>query len=274
MQSTTAHVPASNQYALPNLPGDEVHLWFTVLLHTLSERTLESYTSVLSDDERARSERFHAPEDRAMYIVARLLVRLTLSRYTGISPSEWRFVNNSYGRPAVHHPRCFQHLKFNVTHTDGLAACVVGKDMEIGVDAERTDHPDMDELFASEFLSEIELVCMATLPPFQRQARITEYWTLKEAYAKARGLGLSLPFKSFAFSFGKEGIQMHHHAEIGDYNWQFSLIKPFPCLVLALAARSNISTNIRIRVHKVVPPDSVSKNACGYCFECAEEFTR
>src|SRR5205807_3952580 len=134
-----------------------------------------------------------------------------LSRYADVSPGGWRFVRSALGKPEVRLPPLTlpspprggegkggwgsRSLCFNLTHTRGLAACAVTWDREVGVDAEdwQRQGRELSEGLIRYCLSPEERACLKGLPPAERKRGFFDYWTLKEAYIKARGLGLSLP---------------------------------------------------------------------------------
>jgi len=76
-------------------------------------------------------------------------------------------------------------------------------DRALGVDTEdvhtrRADLGIADHYFAADEVAQLR----ATSPELQ-QTRFFEYWTLKESYIKARGMGLSLPLAQFGFDLGQ-----------------------------------------------------------------------
>src|SRR5262249_1633095 len=118
------------------------------------------------------------------------------------APRDLRFVTDGPGgRPelAASHPP----LRFNLSHTHGLVACVVAR-AACGVDVESLGTADHDEL-APSVLAPTELADYRALPDTERRERLLEIWTLKESYLKGIGLGLSRPLDSVAFTdFGTE----------------------------------------------------------------------
>lgn len=153
--------------------------------------------ALLSDDEKGRLSRFRFEPDRAIYLAAHALLRQTLSRHSGVAPEAWQFRRGSHGRPEIANPGW--RLRFSLSHTAGLAACAVVLDRDIGVDVEdlsRTGAADV----AERLFSPLEADAVRQAPIGARGVRFLEYWTLKEAYVKARGLGLSLPLNRFSVS--------------------------------------------------------------------------
>ena len=58
---------------------------------------------------------------------------------------------------------------------------------------------------APRVFSAAERAQLDALPAAERPDRALSLWTLKEAYIKARGMGLSLPLQEISFLFEGEG---------------------------------------------------------------------
>ena len=236
-----------------HLGADEVHVWLiepSVLDEpTVAKRCLDT----VSAPERARAQRFHFDADRALYLAAHTLARNALSRYADVPPREWRFETNEYGRPAIAAGVTELPLQFNISHTAGLAACAISLAREVGVDVERRvpRHASM-EVAAAHFSSD-ELAALSALASDDRVFAFYRYWTLKEAYIKARGMGLALPLDQFSFSDAADTpIRIRFGPGIRDTpaDWQFLEQSPTEHHALALAARRAGSPRVRITVHR------------------------
>lgn len=175
----------------------ETHVWVAELA-ALTADEIRLCDAVLSAEERARMHRFHFERDREIYRAAHGLARLTLSRYApSVAPQDWTFADNAYGKPEVAIPLA-PRLRFNISHTHGLVACIVAEELDCGVDVERTWR-DKDLLnVARRVLTRNELSALAALHGEEQALLFCRYWTLKEAYAKARGLGMSIDFDRLA----------------------------------------------------------------------------
>jgi 4'-phosphopantetheinyl transferase len=91
-------------------------------------------------------------------------------------------------------------VRFNASHSGGLALFAITLDREIGVDIEHV-RPMRDlEGIAARFFSTRETADLMSLPEDQREEGFFRCWTRKEAYIKAIGDGLSVPLDSFAVS--------------------------------------------------------------------------
>ena len=69
---------------------------------------------------------------------------------------------------------------------------------EVGVDVEHIGRHLTHDI-AGRFFAPNEVTDLRTLPEDDQQRVFFDYWTLKEAYIKARGFGLALPLGDFAF---------------------------------------------------------------------------
>lgn len=157
----------------------------------------EAALALLTDGERARLDRFRFERDRDVALASRALERRALAAVTGIEAAAWRFVTRDDGRPAIAAP-AGTDVAWNVANTVGLVACAVTRGRAIGVDVEpiRADAPAdvVDSHFAPAERAALRALALADQP-----RRFVELWTLKEAYVKARSLGLSAPLDRFAF---------------------------------------------------------------------------
>jgi 4'-phosphopantetheinyl transferase len=167
---------------------------------------LEQHTrllALLSDDERERMARFRLDADRRLFLLGHGLVRLALSRHSDVDPRNWRFCLGPHGRPEIAAPP--SRLRFTLSHTRGLTGCAVIQDQDIGLDVEDTSCGASIDV-AKHFLSTPEMRDYLAAPAAVQPRRFFEYWTLKEAYMKARGFGFSLPFDRFSFYRDRRGV--------------------------------------------------------------------
>ncbi len=122
-----------------------------------------------------------------------------LSRYADVAPRDWPFRIDEHGRPELAaRPAGTPDLRFNVSHTNGLVACAVTVGREVGVDVEHTGRRLVHDV-AERFFSPREVADLRACPAADQPVVFFDYWTLKESYIKARGLGLALPLRQFSF---------------------------------------------------------------------------
>jgi len=200
---------------------------------------------MLAPDERARRGRFVFEKDRHQFLVTRGMIRTLVGQYLDVDPAACRFAADRYGRPSLTHP-AGRPLAFNISHTAGLVTCAIARDGEIGVDVEDTTR-DVTPDLPRRFFSPDEAAALEALPEPARKVRFYEYWTLKEAYIKARGMGLSLPLDGFSMLLeagAPPRIRFTSTLEDAAENWQFAQFRPTPRHCLAVAARRRAGDRI------------------------------
>jgi 4'-phosphopantetheinyl transferase len=182
----------------PLLAPGEAHVWRACLEQ--DEATLGKLSELLSEDELLRAGRFHFRRDREHFVAARGALRNILGRYVAVAPQALTFSYGPYGKPMLCGEAGDLRLRFNVSHSRGVALCALTRGREIGVDVEfvREDFAGFD--IAARFFSAREVSALRALPPDERTCAFFDCWTRKEAYIKARGEGLSHPLHSFAVS--------------------------------------------------------------------------
>src|SRR5437588_11462711 len=92
---------------------------------------------------------------------------------------------------------------------------------------------------AERFFAPQEFEALSTVPVEERQYRFFEYWTFKEAYAKARGMGLCLPLDKFSFHFPNDGgVEIKIDPDLADdpRRWQFWQLRPTSQYLVAVCA--------------------------------------
>lgn len=222
------------------------HLWLLPEAATGAFVARMGGTALLTDDERARCERPLAPGSRLRRAAALLLARHALGAVSGLPAAAWRFRPTPDGRPEPCAP-AGTGLRFNLSHTDGLIACVVtDAGRACGVDAERSPAgPDAVAHLPRHFAAPERADLAALTDERARAARVAAYWVLKEAYLKALGTGLRRTLSGFAFT-GLPGPRIEVHDSGRPLaGWQFDLIRPTPQHVVAVATERSRPGGLR-----------------------------
>lgn len=236
------------------LESGEVDVWLTATA-AVGETLRGRYLQLLDEAEHARWQRFLVPGARDQYLIGRALLRTSLSRYAEVPATAWRFETNDYGCPFVAEPAQHRDLRFNISHTDGLVACAVTCRGDVGVDVENTER-EVDPLaLAPTVFAPAEIADVAATPPERRRERFLRYWTLKESYIKARGMGLSLPLDGFWFELGGAAPSIHFSDTCPDRpeRWYFEESRPTASHKLALAVSTPRRARPDVRRRWVVP---------------------
>jgi 4'-phosphopantetheinyl transferase len=180
-------------------PGrHEVHV-FSAWLDLPDERR-EALAERLSAEERARAARFVFVRDRHHFLAARGLLRVILASYLDRAPEELSFHYGAYGKPALAAAGPGADLRFNVSHSHGLALFAIADGREVGVDVERIEAKADLQRLAEGFFAAREVEALRSLCPSEQPRAFFACWTRKEAFIKATGEGLSRPLDGFDVS--------------------------------------------------------------------------
>jgi 4'-phosphopantetheinyl transferase len=199
---------------------------------------IDAWLGLLSDEERARADRFLRPDDRRRSILGRGLLRRVLGRKLGRAPETLRFGTSAHGKPTLADA---PGVAFNLAHSGDWVLVGVAEAAEIGIDIEahRADL-DLSGVARAVFTSS-EQAAIRTGPAAETAVRFFRQWTFKEAVVKAVGLGLSLDLKGFEIDFqtGAPRLVRHRAEGLGDVSaWRLEAIPAEPGYSAALALRA------------------------------------
>lgn len=215
----------------------DVHVRYR-LTHDVDQINYAKSLQTLSSDERERAARFVFPRDRFAFAAAHSLLREALSDYENVPPDAWTFARNAYGKPMLANPYDAMNFGFSLAHTDSLVACAVCRGSDVGVDVESLN-PMIHALdIAHRYFSPDEVIGLQACAETERQLRFIELWTLKEAYVKAIGEGLSHPLHTFGFALdGPSSLRFEPAARAEQSMWEFALFEPSARHRMAVAVR-------------------------------------
>jgi len=242
--STAASWPASR----------DVHVFVADALAfgTDSDRIAQSL-AWMAPAERARFDRFRHDADRAMFALGRLMARTLVGRALGVDPAAWAWREGPHGRPEVDHPSCDVH--FNLSHSAGLVLCTIARGRAVGVDVENLARPRPNWGLVERYCSPSEADDIQSHGD-RWPERFLTYWTLKEAYLKACGLGISVALSDISFgenplreSFSRpssvendsrSGFSVRFERSLAstDNRWAFHLFRPTERHLAAVAANA------------------------------------
>ena len=239
-------------------PSD-VHIWWLrhsppTSFHGMSSFQ-EACTALLTSEEAAECTSSQDVAAMELRLLARAFTRSVLCRYLAgtttshdptmtatitndfskintsevIHPSALIFSRNQHGKPELCHPPT--SLRFNLTHTPGLIGVAVTTGRAVGLDAEskaRKTRGDALRLARRRF-SQVEIDQLERIEdPEARAALFMKLWTLKEAYVKAVGKGISAPpgLRGFSFQLEEDARKVVFNSahEVG--KWEFALLQP------------------------------------------------
>jgi len=204
----------------------------------VSDSLLNSYEALLSDGERQRNQRYRFATDRRKDLIARALLRTQLGERLQMAPESLVFERGEHGKPAL---VLDNSLEFNLSHAGDWIVLAMAES-RIGVDIEHTARDNDVIAIADRYFFGSEIAELTSFEPSEQRQRFFDYWTLKEAYMKARGEGISLGLSNFGFSVANKPditIEMNSCLKDSSLDWQFFCVTPNADYRLAVAFNSS-----------------------------------
>jgi 4'-phosphopantetheinyl transferase len=189
----------------------EIAIW-VMRVDGLDEAAVEPWAVVLDETERDKASRFVFPRNRVEYAAAHVLVRRALAVATGHPPAAFRFEAGAHGKPTAYVGGASAGVHFNLSHTKGLVA-VAAAPFEHGLDVEPISRVVRSDI-AEHYFCPREIAWLNSLPYPRQGEGFLRLWTLKEAFIKATGLGLSQGLDTFSFDVFPPAIRFE--ADIAD----------------------------------------------------------
>jgi len=186
----------------------------------------------LSAAERARQARLRTPALRQTYGRAHGFLRAVLSHYAGQHARTLLLANDANGKPTL--PGAGLH--FNLSYRPGQALLAVSDAYPVGVDVETLRPLAGADALIRELFAPAEQAALRAAAPAEYWPLFYTIWTRKEAYAKALGMGLALPFAAFSvlrFELGQPpvftapaGVGLRHWSVGTGYLGAVALVGP------------------------------------------------
>jgi 4'-phosphopantetheinyl transferase len=215
-----------------SLTYEEVHVWHVALEQP--PECLRTLERLLAAEERRRADRFVFEKDRHHFIVGRGVLRLLLGGYRDTDPARVPFTYGFNGKPALADGST---LRFNLSHSGGLAAYAFTHGRELGIDVEQLRPLPDAEGIAERFFSRTEREALRALPGELKCHGFFNCWTRKEAYLKACGSGLARPLDEFDVTLrpGEPARLLHVVGQPDEVTrWSLCELTPPPGYVAAL----------------------------------------
>jgi 4'-phosphopantetheinyl transferase len=159
----------------------EVHLW----LAKCDGMDDQYFRTILDGCEKERSVRFHSDLDTKRYVIAHGILRSLLAKYLDVEPERIDYEYGPFGKPAI---AGGSPLRFNMSHSNGMAMYAFSLQRDVGIDLEyMRDIPFME--LSQSVLSTNEYRYMQSFLVEKRPGIFFTLWVRKEAYVKAIGEG-------------------------------------------------------------------------------------
>jgi len=235
----------------PRSPGaGDVHAWYAPVSDLSVAGAIDAALAWLTPAERERYARFRADADRHMFLLGRAMARVLVGRALGIAPTAWQWREGPHGRPEVASPDT--RLQFNIAHSAGLVACVVADGRDVGVDVEDRERRPVEWGVVQRHCGADEILDISAQGG-RWHDRFLYYWTLKEAYLKALGLGIAAPLARVCFRIDDDGPGIAFTSSLAnsDTRWQFRLERPTDRHLMAVAVSTADGVEPAIHVQRL-----------------------
>ena len=163
----------------------------------LDPGAVQGAMTLLSDEERRRAGLFAHPRPRQRFVVARAELRRQIGTRLEVPARSVEFTCGPCGKPRLARRYGSQDLRFNVSHSGGVAALAFARGREVGVDVEAVRAVPEAERIAAALCTPAERSALQSLGEDERLRGFLRWWTRKEAYVKAQGSGLGGPLDAF-----------------------------------------------------------------------------
>lgn len=230
-----------------------VRLW-AMPVGGLTEADVAAWREVLDDDELTRVARFAFERNRVEYTAAHALTRKLLSAETGEPADAFRYHAGDKGKPAALCDGRGVDVHFNLSHTGGLVAVAAAHGLELGLDVEAMDRK-VELAVADRYFFGAEAAWLSGLPSESRAEGFLRLWTLKEAYIKATGRGLSQALDEFWFDVDPPRIRFTPAIADDEAAWRFHQLVLADRFLVAVGWRTAQGEEPTLSIRTLEPAD-------------------
>ena len=153
----------------------------------LEDRMFFSLLELIEEEDRKQILRYQFWQDRQRSLLGHLLSRYAIIQEYALTNKEIQIRRHAYGKPYI---KDYSQIHYNISHSGEWVVVAIGKS-PIGIDVENR-REDWD-LIGEQVFSESEKYWSQN--SYKRKAIL---WTIKEAYVKYLGIGLSKSLNSFS----------------------------------------------------------------------------
>ncbi|WP_226701827.1 4'-phosphopantetheinyl transferase family protein [Microbulbifer elongatus] len=183
--------------------------------------------TLLSAEEHRRQDSYKHTEGRHQFLLSRGLLRKVLGKISGKSPDQLEFDRLPSGKPLLVD---FPELHFSLSHSGQWIALAVSCEAPIGIDIEQPNKPRDFLRIARHYFHPQECTLLESPPRELMPMHFYRLWTMKEAFFKARGTGISEGLGRINLARFHLGEGAEFDAELPDtdaWNFYYSML-PLP----------------------------------------------
>lgn len=198
-------------------PPAGVDLWL-LDLSEFAKKSHAEFVALLSPDELIRARQIK--HNSTHFLATRALLRAVLAHYTDIKPQELLFSRGDHGKPFLNNTPA--RIYFNLSHCDDLAVLAVSTQGDVGVDIENVNARDYLKI-AKRYFHDDEFQALHDCAEAERDILFYKLWTLKEAFFKATGGGISSGLDKIFFQLDENTIKPTFDPLLNtqETEWQF-----------------------------------------------------
>ncbi|MCR3758495.1 4'-phosphopantetheinyl transferase superfamily protein [Clostridium felsineum] len=163
----------------------------------LSKKKFEYFLDFISEKEKEKILKYTRYEDSLRSLQGELILKNILS----LDKVQLKY--NKWGKPELTND---SGIHFNISHSSEWVAVGISS-KPIGVDIQKVDKIDLS--IAKSCFSKNENEYILSLPSNERKDAFFKLWTLKEAFIKAKGMGLYMPLDSFTIEILNHKPTLH-----------------------------------------------------------------
>ncbi len=174
-----------------------------------NEQVFQSLYHIVSKERQDKIDRLRFQKDKRLSLASEVLLGKAL-KLNGID--DFTLETDENGKPYL---KGISGLKFNLSHSEERVMCVISE-KEVGCDLEWIKKTNYG--MAEYFLTKDEITILnSSMAEEEKQVMFYRFWTLKESFMKAVGLGMRIPLKDFSFSFEEDHIFVHQNIDQKTY---------------------------------------------------------
>ncbi len=182
---------------------------------------LTAFANALTSEEQVAFQQLKSIVHQRNYIISRYCCRLILATFNAVDHRSVFYRTESRGKPiAVNKNAEPYEVQFNISHSNELCLLVFGQSRNLGVDVEYIDTGFDIDAVTTAYFSEEERMHLKTSKHDERVALFYQMWTLKEAYLKSIGVGVTdglADYSVLQLLNSKSSLLQPLHVDSGNY---------------------------------------------------------
>lgn len=158
----------------------------------LNEVWLSKLYKLLDQSEKANLKRFNKSEVVTDKLISRGILKVCIARFIGNEPHKVKITGAEFFKPNANESVQKPQIEFNLTHTEGLIAIGISKNIPIGIDSEHLDEKKLEHSTAESYCTAEELISINKCSNKDQAMHLMySYWVQKESLLKCIGIGLA-----------------------------------------------------------------------------------